>query len=175
MLLAAVVTVSFRMVQTNAADIPGDAASSAGVSKALQTPVAPQAVVIEAKSSLATLPPATADEKTVVDRKADAESERSKREQVWEEINEAISGLNDLVGAEMFLDVRRKQKGQLEIRLDDSLWNRVRYQTRVDLKTDISNLWHLYVKEYGYSGSSVVYFMDDSSGRVIDIFSKANQ
>ncbi len=95
-------------------------------------------------------------------------------EKVWREINDAITGLNDLVGAEMFIDIRRKQKGQMEIRLDNSLWKRVRYQTRVDIKTDISNLWNLYVKEYGYAGSSVVYFMDDSNGRVIDIFSKAN-
>gem|GEM_PF-5786328 len=93
---------------------------------------------------------------------------------MWKEINDAIYGLNDVVGDDLFLDVKRKQKGQMEIRLDDGLWKRVRYQTRVDLKTDISNLWHLYVVEYGYAGSSVVYFVDDGDDRVIDIFSKAN-
>jgi len=107
--------------------------------------------------------------------KPGAESgESGKKEQVWKEINDAIYGLNDVVGDDLFLDVKRIQKGQMEIRLDDGLWKRVRYQTRVDLKTDISNLWHLYVVEYGYAGSSVVYFVDDGDDRVIDIFSKAN-
>ena len=62
----------------------------------------------------------------------------------------------------------------MEVLLDNSFWKRVRYQTRVDLKTDISNLWHLYVTEYGYAGSSVVYFIDESDNSVIDIFSRAN-
>ena len=74
----------------------------------------------------------------------------------------------------MFLDVKRGEKGQMEVLLDNSFWKRVRYQTRVDLKTDISNLWHLYVKEYRQDETSVVYFINDADDKVIDIFSQAN-
>jgi len=156
-LLVIVLVASFRMVQSETVD-SGDQPG------ALATPVATQSVVIEAKSTAGVQglpsPPAT-------DELPD------EKHKVWQEINDAISGLNDLVGAEMFLDVSRLQKGQMEVRLDDELWSRVRYQTRVDLKTDISNLWHLYVTEYGHAGNSVVYFIDDGNGRVIDIFSRA--
>jgi len=158
-LLVIVLVASFRMVQS-------DTVNSADQSAPLPTPtpVTTQSVVIEAKSSAGSQnlpsPPVY-------------DGEEEDKNKVWLEINEAISGLNDLVGAEMFLHVGRLQKGQMEVRLDDELWKRVRYQTRVDLKTDISNLWHLYVTEYGYAGSSVVYFIDDANGRVIDIFSRA--
>lgn len=73
----------------------------------------------------------------------------------------------------MFLGILRGQNGQLEINVDGGLWERVRYQTRVNLKSDISALWHLYVKDYAPAVRSVVYFKDDSNGKVIDIFSKA--
>ena len=91
------------------------------------------------------------------------------KEQVWEEIEQAIAGLNELVGAEMFLGILRGQNGQLEINVDGGLWERVRYQTRVNLKSDISALWHLYVKDYAPAVRSVVYFKDDSNGKVIDL------
>ena len=181
MLLVAVLVGSFKMVHTTDSSraIARSAASSLKGDASIPTPVVPQAaVVIEAKSPPVVPRPAIADQSVIgeISKVAVNRSEQAPEtdEQVWAEINEAISGLNELVGAEMFLDVGRKQKGQMEIRLDSNLWNRVRYQTRVDLKTDISNLWHLYVKEYGYSGSSVVYFMDGSNDRVIDIFSRAN-
>lgn len=156
-LLVIVLVASFRMVQSDTVD-------SGDQSAPLPTPVAPQSVVIEAKS--------VAGSQGLPSPPVGDGSEEDKNK-VWLEINDAISGLNELVGAEMFLDVSRLQKGQMEVRLDDALWNRVRYQTRVDLKTDISNLWHLYVTEYGHAGSSVVYFINDSNGRVIDIFSRA--
>lgn len=96
------------------------------------------------------------------------------KEAVWRDINDAIYGLNELVGVEMFLNIQRIQKGQLEVSLAKSYWDRVQYQTRVDLKNDISELWHLYATEYNHSESSVVYFIDYESKKVIDIFSKAN-
>lgn len=149
-----------------------------GQATSLSTPVAPQAVVIEAKSlapvdknNSAALNPVLA---TGVVPDLSADKSENKGEKVWLEINDAISSLNELVGTEMFLEVVRLQKGQMEVRVDGEVWKRVRYQTRVDLKTDISNLWHLYVSEYGNAGSSVVYFIDHSSDRVIDIFSRAN-
>ncbi len=123
------------------------------------TPVAPQAMLVEAKS---------------MPEKVDSGANGLDSERVWKDINSAISNLNDLVGAEMFLEVKRSQKGQMEVRLDKNFWDRVQYQTRVDLKTDISDLWHLYVTEYKHVDSSVVYFIDDNNGRVIDIFSKTN-
>lgn len=175
-LLAVVLVASFRMVQSD----PSDGSASANSTPTVTT----QAVVVEAKSpavkpqsSAARLSPPAAGSHSQSESGQNAGSLKSgseKTEQVWAEINDAISGLNDLVGAEMFLSVKRGQKGQMEIRLDDSIWKRVRYQTRVDLKTDISDLWHLYVTEYGYAGSSVVYFIDDNDGRVIDIFSRAH-
>ena len=96
------------------------------------------------------------------------------QESVWADISNAIISLNAAVGAEMFLGLSRAQKGQMEVRLDKSYWDRVQYQTRVSLKSDISDLWHLYAKEYKYAESSVVYFIDDQTDKVIDIFSKAN-
>jgi len=96
------------------------------------------------------------------------------KEAVWRDINDAIYGLNELVGADMFLNIERIQKGQLEVSLAKKYWDRVQYQTRVDLKNDISDLWHLYAKEYNHSENSVVYFIDHDTNKVIDIFSKAN-
>ncbi len=185
-LLAVVLVSSFRMVHSDSRDSSGagpvDRTDQSSVSAPLvPTPVAPQAVVVEAKSSVATrtTPVPVASEETPIEDSVVQELGAApvivplKKEQVWGEINDAIYGLNELVGDELFLAVNRKEKGQMEVRLNDGLWKRVRYQTRVDLKTDISNLWHLYVKEYGHAGRSVVYFLDDSNDRVIDIFSKA--
>lgn len=94
------------------------------------------------------------------------------QEQVWGEISQAISGLNDMVGDEMFRDLRRTEGNRMEVRVDAHFWQRVRYETRVDLKNDISNIWHLYVLQYVNDDSSSVYFIDDKTNKTIDIFSK---
>lgn len=94
-------------------------------------------------------------------------------ESVWADISSAIISLNSAVGAEMFLELKRAQKGQMEVRLDKGYWDRVQYQTRVSLKSDISDLWHLYSKKYKFAESSVVYFIDHQTDKVIDIFSRA--
>ena len=128
-----------------------------GGERKLQTPATPQTVLIEAKS---------------IDSGAVQAEPPADGEGVWTDINDAISNLNKLVGAEMFLEVKRAEKGQMEVRLDKGFWDRVQYKTRVELKTDISDLWHLYATQYNYVESSVVYFIDDTNGKVIDIFSK---
>ena len=74
----------------------------------------------------------------------------------------------------MFLDVRQGEESRLEVLLEKKYWDRVSYVTRVNLKSDISNLWHLYVKEYRQFDTSVVYFIDEANDKVIDIFSQAN-
>ena len=94
-------------------------------------------------------------------------------ESVWADISSAIISLNSAVGAEMFLELKRAQKGQMEVRLDKGYWDRVQYQTRVSLKSDISDLWHLYSKKYKFAESSVVYFIDHQTDKFIDIFSRA--
>ena len=144
-------------------------------------PVTTQAVVIEAKSDPIDkappklVPPIQVEPNLVEPNQAEPKPDQAepKKDEVWSEINDAISGLNDLVGVEMFTNVKRTQKGQLEVMLDRQYWDRVNYVTRVDLKTDISNLWHLYVKEYSAFESSVVYFIDVGTGKVIDIFSRS--
>ena len=140
---------------------------------ALSTPVTTQSIAV-------TKNPAAPTERLTIPSPVPAEtpdtvsnSTEDKKEQIWLEIEDAISGLNNLVGVEMFVDVKRGDKGQMEVLLDNTFWKRVRYQTRVELKNDISNLWHLYVTEYGTAGSSVVYFINETDGRVIDIFSRA--
>ncbi len=153
-LLFVVLIAVFKLVQSEPLS---DELRAGGQLSGLQTPVSPQAVVIEAKAAG---PSSTQDE--------------ASEDVVWNDISNAISNLNELVGAEMFLELKRAQKGQMEVRLDKGFWDRVQYQTRVDLKTDISDLWHLYATEYNYVDSSVVYFIDDTNGKVIDIFSKAN-
>lgn len=100
-------------------------------------------------------------------------AETHDKEEIWNEISDAIASLNDVVGDEMFLDLRRKNETQMEVRVDLGFWQRVRYQTRVDLKKDISNIWHLYVKQYHGSGYSAVHFIDDSTDKTIDIFTQA--
>ena len=176
-LLVIVLVASFRMVLSETVAPDAD--------KTSPMPVANQSVVVDAKSSSPTALPELTQESarelaqvppTVQPQSFSAAgvAAENKRNEVWLEINDAISGLNELVGVEMFVDVKRGVKGQMEIMLDNTFWKRVRYQTRVDLKTDISNLWHLYVTEYGHAGSSVVYFIDQTDGRVIDIFSRAN-
>lgn len=94
------------------------------------------------------------------------------KEQIWVEISDAIESLNDVVGDKMFLDLRRKNQSEMEVRLDAGFWQRVRYQTRVDLKNDISNIWHLYVKQYYDGGFSSVHFIDDKTDSTIDIFTQ---
>lgn len=186
MLLVIVIAALFRMVQSGpamadrATAVPEPA--TAGPESETPGPAATQSVLIEAKavSPVDSLPEAsqeTVQESPQVQPQsfsAASDSTENKKNEVWLEIDDAISGLNELVGVEMFLDVKRGEKGQMEVLLDNSFWKRVRYQTRVDLKTDISNLWHLYVTEYGYAGNSVVYFIDESDGSVIDIFSRSN-
>ncbi len=95
------------------------------------------------------------------------------KEKVWLEINQAISSLNDMVGSEMFRELHRASDSRMEVRLDAGYWRRVMYQTRVDLKNDISNIWHLYVRQYNGYNESSVYFVDDITGKTIDIFSRA--
>ena len=105
---------------------------------------------------------------------AEAKSENADRdkEEVWIEISQAISGLNDMVGDKMFRDLRRTSESQMEVRVDLRFWQRVRYETRVDLKNDISNIWHLYVQQYSEEDQSAVYFIDDQTNKTIDIFSQ---
>ena len=55
---------------------------------------------------------------------------------------------------------------------DLEFWQRVRYETRVDLKNDISNIWHLYVRQYNENNESSVFFVDDITGKTIDIFTQ---
>ena len=109
-------------------------------------------------------------EPEMANAKAD-QAERDK-EEVWIEISQAISGLNDMVGDKMFRDLRRTSDNRMEVRVDLSFWQRVRYETRVDLKNDISNIWHLYVRQYSEEDQSAVYFIDDQTNKTIDIFSQ---
>ena len=95
------------------------------------------------------------------------------KEAIWSEISDAIASLNDVVGDEMFLDLQRKDGNQMEVRVDVGFWQRVRYQTRVDLKKDISNIWHLYVKQYNEGAYSAVHFVDGSTDKTIDIFTQS--
>jgi hypothetical protein len=108
---------------------------------------------------------------TVAEQPGDTDA--NDQEEVWVEISDAIEGLNDVVGDRMFLDLRRKNESEMEVRLDAGFWERVRYQTRVDLKNDISNIWHLYVRQYYDGGFSSVRFVDDETDKTIDIFSQA--
>lgn len=101
-----------------------------------------------------------------------AEIDLLDKERVWTEISDAISGLNDMVGDKMFRDLRRTSESTMEVRVDMNYWERVRYQTRVDLKNDISNIWHLYARQYGEVEESSVYFIDDLSNKTIDIFTQ---
>ena len=94
------------------------------------------------------------------------------REKVWGDISEAITSLNDMVGDDMFKQLTRKNSTTMEVRVDLDYWQRVRYETRVDLKNDISNIWHLYVRQYNEDNESAVYFIDDTSGKTIDIFTQ---
>ena len=151
MLLVIVIAALFRMVQSGpamadrATAVPEPA--TAGPESETPGPVATQSVLIEAKavSPVDSLPEAsqeTVQESPQVQPQsfsAASDGTENKKNEVWLEIDDAISGLNELVGAEMFLDVKRGEKGQMEVLLDNSFWKRVRYQTRVDLKTDISN------------------------------------
>lgn len=156
--LITVLATGLRIVESDPADFPNK-------SPIVTTQSVPaESVVIEAKSD----PAGKASLKPVPDESS------GDADQLWGEINEAISGLNDLVGVEMFLDVRQGEEARLEVLLDKKYWDRVSYITRVNLKTDISNLWHLYVKEYRQDETSVVYFIDDGNDKVIDIFSQAN-
>ena len=104
---------------------------------------------------------------------ADGVEETHDKEEIWSEISDAIASLNDVVGDEMFLDLLRKNESQMEVRIDLGFWQRVRYQTRVDLKKDISNIWHLYVKQYHGNEYSSVHFIDDSTDKTIDIFTQS--
>ena len=94
------------------------------------------------------------------------------REKVWNDINKAITGLNDMVGDNMFRQLVRKNSTSMEVRVDLEFWQRVRYETRVDLKNDISNIWHLYVRQYNENNESSVFFVDDITGKTIDIFTQ---
>jgi len=157
--LAAVLAVGLRIVQSDPIDLSTQEPIVAPQS------VAAESVVIEAKSD----PTAQPNVETVP-----SEGSGEDADKLWGEIDQAISGLNDLVGVEMFLDVRQGEESRLEVLLEKKYWDRVSYVTRVNLKSDISNLWHLYVKEYRQFDTSVVYFIDEANDKVIDIFSQAN-
>lgn len=94
------------------------------------------------------------------------------KEKVWTDISDAITSLNDMVGDDMFRELVRKSTTTMEVRVDLDYWQRVRYETRVDLKNDISNIWHLYVRQYNEDNESAVFFIDDRSGKTIDIFTQ---
>lgn len=101
--------------------------------------------------------------------------DKPSREKVWSDISEAITGLNDMVGDNMFRQLVRKNETTMEVRVDSGFWQRVRYETRVDLKNDISNIWHLYVRQYNDNNESSVFFVDDNSGKTIDIFTQRHR
>jgi len=98
--------------------------------------------------------------------------DKPNKEKVWSDISQAITSLNDMVGDEMFRELHRKSATTMEVRVDLEYWQRVRYETRVDLKNDISNIWHLYVRQYNDDNQSAVFFIDDRSGKTIDIFTQ---
>ena len=75
----------------------------------------------------------------------------------------------------MFRQLVRKNETTMEVRVDSGFWQRVRYETRVDLKNDISNIWHLYVRQYNDNNESSVFFVDDNSGKTIDIFTQRHR
>jgi len=103
---------------------------------------------------------------------SDDQQDKPHREKVWSDISEAITSLNDMVGDDMFRQLTRKSSTTMEVRVDVDYWQRVRYETRVDLKNDISNIWHLYVRQYNEDNESAVFFIDDRSGKTIDIFTQ---
>ena len=100
------------------------------------------------------------------------DSDKPQKEKVWSDISQAITSLNDMVGDDMFRELHRKSATTMEVRVDLDYWQRVRYETRVDLKNDISNIWHLYVRQYNDDNQSAVFFIDDRSGKTIDIFTQ---
>ncbi len=112
----------------------------------------------------------TADTLALAD--VEAQDNADDQEEIWVEISDAIESLNEVVGDKMFLDLRRKNASEMEVRVDAGFWQRVRYQTRVDLKNDISNIWHLYVKQYYEGEFSSVRFVDDTTDKTIDIFTQ---
>lgn len=126
-------------------------------------------LVEKSASSEAEVPPGDG---IITDESTASSDDARDKEEVWAEISEAISGLNEMVGDEMFRDLRRLEDNRMEVRVDVNYWQRVRYQTRVDLKNDISNIWHLYVLQYAGEPSSSVYFIDDQTNKTIDIFSQ---
>ena len=83
--------------------------------------------------------------------------------------------IRDRVGDNMFRQLVRKNATTMEVRVDSGFWQRVRYETRVDLKNDISNIWHLYVRQYNENNESSVFFVDDNSGKTIDIFTQRHR
>ena len=159
--LAVVLAAGLSFVQSDPVYFSTETTKTPIVTTQSVDPDSSKSVVIEAK----------ADPEDKVNLKAEPSAEA---DELWGEIDDAISGLNDLVGVNMFLDVRQGEKARLEVILDKKYWDRVSYITRVNLKTDISNLWHLYVKEYRQDETSVVYFINDADDKVIDIFSQAN-
>ena len=100
------------------------------------------------------------------------DEDKPQKEKVWSDISQAITSLNDMVGDDMFRELHRKSATTMEVRVDLDYWQRVRYETRVDLKNDISNIWHLYVRQYNDDNQSAVFFIDDRSGKTIDIFTQ---
>jgi len=103
---------------------------------------------------------------------AEEQQDEPHREKVWGDISGAITSLNDMVGDDMFRQLTRKSSTAMEVRVDVDFWQRVRYETRVDLKNDISNIWHLYVRQYNEDNESAVFFIDDKTGKTIDIFTQ---
>ncbi len=104
---------------------------------------------------------------------ASEDEEVKSKEDVWTEINTAISHLNQRIGSSMFRDLKRLSNTEMEVRLDASYWDRVLYQTRVSLKKDISDIWHLFVIQYNDDDKSAVFFIDDKTGKTIDIFTRS--
>lgn len=132
---------------------------------------------VDAERAMMAADPVTEPPAEAMDKQDSALAEKADevhdKEEIWSEISDAIASLNDVVGDEMFLDLRRKESNQMEVRVDIGFWQRVRYQTRVDLKKDISNIWHLYVKQYYDGDYSAVHFIDDSTEKTIDIFTQS--
>lgn len=121
-------------------------------------------------------PPAiTVGEPTEVQARAQPIPVSERKEQVWTEISDAISGLNKLVGDDLFKGLERQSGSEMRVMVNPDYWSRVRYETRVELKTDISKIWHLYAQQYNDSTASSVFFVDAESGKTIDIYTLATQ
>ncbi|OED38697.1 hypothetical protein AB833_18590 [Chromatiales bacterium (ex Bugula neritina AB1)] len=152
--------------------IPGQGPGSSAAVEYVQADVKVQGVLstTELLADLA-VKDNTAEEATLAAQPSESPNDK---EEVWAEISNAIASLNEMVGDKMFRGLRRTSENRMDVRLDTHYWRRVLYQTRVDLKNDISDIWHLYVLQYNNDNASSVFFIDDRTGKTIDIFTRTS-